>query len=98
MGMLPHLYRDFQKSHFAGFCKKVAEGRYRITRVDAMQADREKGDVIAGLCVSGAEAGDPLCQYVFTQAGRVLANHVKAVLPAAQEVPCRHDELSVVNI
>ncbi|KAI1888362.1 hypothetical protein AGOR_G00184220 [Albula goreensis] len=26
MGMLPHLYRDFQKSHFAGFCRKVAEG------------------------------------------------------------------------
>ncbi|XP_034712549.1 N-acetyl-D-glucosamine kinase [Etheostoma cragini] len=58
MGMLPHLYRNFQKSHFAGFCKKLAEG---------------------------AEAGDALCQYVFTQAGRVLAKHVEAVLPAAQE-------------
>ncbi|GAA6228236.1 N-acetyl-D-glucosamine kinase [Lates japonicus] len=58
MGMLPHLYRNFQKSHFAGFCKKVAEG---------------------------AKAGDALCQYVFTQAGRVLAKHVEAVLPAAQE-------------
>ncbi|KAM9335853.1 N-acetyl-D-glucosamine kinase isoform 1-T1 [Symphorus nematophorus] len=58
MGMLPHLYRNFQKSHFAGFCKKVAEG---------------------------AEAGDAFCQYVFTQAGRVLAKHVEAVLPAAQE-------------
>ncbi|XP_018540415.1 N-acetyl-D-glucosamine kinase [Lates calcarifer] len=58
MGMLPHLYRNFQKSHFAGFCKKVAEG---------------------------AEAGDALCQYVFTQAGRVLAKHVEAVLPATQE-------------
>ncbi|XP_054457602.1 N-acetyl-D-glucosamine kinase [Anoplopoma fimbria] len=58
MGMLPHFYRDFQKSHFAGFCKKLAEG---------------------------AEAGDALCQYVFTQAGRVLAKHVEAVLPAAQE-------------
>ncbi|GLD70977.1 N-acetyl-D-glucosamine kinase [Lates japonicus] len=59
MGMLPHLYRNFQKSHFAGFCKKVA-----------------------GV---GAKAGDALCQYVFTQAGRVLAKHVEAVLPAAQE-------------
>ncbi|KAM9426836.1 N-acetyl-D-glucosamine kinase isoform 2-T2 [Pholidichthys leucotaenia] len=58
MGMLPHLYRNFQKSHFAGFCKKIAEG---------------------------AEAGDALCQHVFTQAGRVLAKHVEAVLPAAQE-------------
>ncbi|XP_039996287.1 N-acetyl-D-glucosamine kinase isoform X2 [Xiphias gladius] len=58
MGMLPHLYRNFQKSHFAGFCKKLAEG---------------------------AEAGDPLCRYVFTEAGRVLAKHVEAVLPAAQE-------------
>ncbi|KAF3697631.1 N-acetyl-D-glucosamine kinase [Channa argus] len=58
MGMLPHLYRNFQKSHFAGFCKKLAEG---------------------------AEAGDALCQYAFTQAGRALAKHVEAVLPAAQE-------------
>uniref|UniRef100_UPI0037E8B586 N-acetyl-D-glucosamine kinase isoform X3 n=1 Tax=Semicossyphus pulcher TaxID=241346 RepID=UPI0037E8B586 len=58
MGMLPHLYRNFQKSYFAGFCKKLAEG---------------------------AEAGDALCQYVFTQAGRVLAKHVEAVLPVAQE-------------
>ncbi|XP_038587034.1 N-acetyl-D-glucosamine kinase isoform X2 [Micropterus salmoides] len=58
MGMLPHLYRNFQKSHFAGFCKKLAEG---------------------------AVAGDALCRYVFTQAGRVLAKHVEAVLPAAQE-------------
>lgn len=31
MGMLPHLYRNFQKSHFAGFCKKLAEGRRCIT-------------------------------------------------------------------
>ncbi|KAE8278985.1 N-acetyl-D-glucosamine kinase [Larimichthys crocea] len=58
MGMLPHLYRNFQKSHFAGFCKKLAEG---------------------------AEAGDALCKYVFAQAGRVLAKHVEAVLPSAQE-------------
>ncbi|XP_044038820.1 N-acetyl-D-glucosamine kinase [Siniperca chuatsi] len=58
MGMLPHLYTNFQKSHFAGLCKKLAEG---------------------------AEAGDALCRYLFTQAGRVLAKHVEAVLPAAQE-------------
>ncbi|KAK5876030.1 hypothetical protein CesoFtcFv8_027044 [Champsocephalus esox] len=58
MGMLPHLYTNFQKSHFAGFCKKLAEG---------------------------AKAGDALCQHVFTQAGRVLAKHVEAVLPAAKE-------------
>lgn len=64
MGMLPHLYRNFQKSYFAGFCKKLAEG---------------------------AEAGDALCQYVFTQAGRVLAKHVEAVLPAAQEPLLKSD-------
>ncbi|XP_077598322.1 N-acetyl-D-glucosamine kinase isoform X2 [Stigmatopora nigra] len=58
MGMLPHLYTNFQKSHFAGFCKKLAQG---------------------------AEAGDPLCRYLFTQAGRVLAKHVQAILPSAQE-------------
>ncbi|XP_076581017.1 N-acetyl-D-glucosamine kinase [Chaetodon auriga] len=58
MGMLPHLYRNFQKPYFAGLCKKLAEG---------------------------AEAGDALCQHLFTQAGRVLAKHVEAVLPAAQD-------------
>ncbi|KAI3376541.1 hypothetical protein L3Q82_016991 [Scortum barcoo] len=58
MDMLPHLYRNFQKSYFAGFCKKLAEA---------------------------AGEGDALSQYVFTQAGRVLAKHVEAVLPAAQE-------------
>ncbi|KAJ8007824.1 hypothetical protein DPEC_G00098210 [Dallia pectoralis] len=26
MGMLPHLYRNFQKAHFAGLCQKLAEG------------------------------------------------------------------------
>ncbi|CAJ1086424.1 N-acetyl-D-glucosamine kinase isoform X1 [Xyrichtys novacula] len=56
MGMLPHLYRNFQKSYFAGFCKKLSE-----------------------------EGDDALCQYVFTQAGRVLAKHVEAVLSEAQE-------------
>lgn len=48
MGMLPHLYRDFQKSHFAGFCKKLAEGRCGITRADAICADGKRGGVIAG--------------------------------------------------
>ncbi|XP_068443843.1 N-acetyl-D-glucosamine kinase [Clinocottus analis] len=57
MGMLPHFYRNFQKSYFAGFCQKLAEG---------------------------AEE-DALCQHVFTQAGRLLAKHIEAVLPTAQE-------------
>ncbi|TSL41004.1 N-acetyl-D-glucosamine kinase [Bagarius yarrelli] len=58
MGMLPHLYRNFQKSYFAGFCKKLAEG---------------------------ASAGDAFCQYAFTQAGKVLAQHVVAVLPKVHQ-------------
>ncbi|XP_030636513.1 N-acetyl-D-glucosamine kinase [Chanos chanos] len=58
MGMLPHLYRNFQKSHFAGFCKKLAEG---------------------------ATAGDALCQHLFKEAGKVLAQHVVAVLPKADQ-------------
>lgn len=33
-----------------------------------------------------AEGGDALCKYVFAQAGRFLAKHVEAVLPAAQKV------------
>ncbi|XP_062850315.1 N-acetyl-D-glucosamine kinase [Trichomycterus rosablanca] len=58
MGMLPHFYRNFQKSHFAGFCKRLAEG---------------------------ANAGDALCQHVFTQAGKVLAQHIVAVLPKVHQ-------------
>ncbi|XP_053714961.1 N-acetyl-D-glucosamine kinase isoform X1 [Synchiropus splendidus] len=58
MGMLPHLYRDFNKTHFAGFCLKLAEG---------------------------AAGGDALCRHVFTEAGKVLASHVKAVLPKAHQ-------------
>ncbi|KAL4660951.1 N-acetyl-D-glucosamine kinase isoform X1 [Arapaima gigas] len=58
MGMLPHLYRNFEKSYFAGFCKKLAEV---------------------------AAAGDPLCRYIFSQAGRALAQHVVAVLPKAEQ-------------
>ncbi|XP_067117675.1 N-acetyl-D-glucosamine kinase [Osmerus mordax] len=65
MGMLPHLYRNFQKSHFAGLCKNLAEK---------------------------AEAGDDMCQYVFREAGRVLAQHVIAVLPGVQEVVFRGDQ------
>lgn len=38
----------------------------------------------------GAEAGDALCKHVFAHAGRVLAKHVEAVLPAAQEVTYTH--------
>lgn len=26
LGILTHLYRDFDKSRFAGFCRKIAEG------------------------------------------------------------------------
>lgn len=26
LGILAHLYRDFDKSRFAGFCRKIAEG------------------------------------------------------------------------
>ncbi|XP_055084932.1 N-acetyl-D-glucosamine kinase isoform X1 [Periophthalmus magnuspinnatus] len=58
MGMLPHLYTHFQKSFFAGFCKKLSEG---------------------------ALAGDELCKHLFLEAGKVLAKHVVAVLPAVAE-------------
>lgn len=88
--MLTHLYRDFRKSHFAGFCKRLAQGLRRITGVD----EEDEAVKLQGLCLPGAEAGDALCRHVFARAGRVLANHVEAVLPAAQEVTCRDDELS----
>lgn len=58
MGLLPHLYTNFQKSHFAGLCRKLAEG---------------------------ALIGDAMCQFVFSEAGRVLAQHIIAVLPGVEE-------------
>ncbi|KAM6313460.1 N-acetyl-D-glucosamine kinase [Aegotheles albertisi] len=42
----------------------------------------------AGFCqklVEGAQAGDPLCCHIFTEAGEVLARHVLAVLPQVHE-------------
>ncbi|XP_046873560.1 N-acetyl-D-glucosamine kinase isoform X2 [Hypomesus transpacificus] len=39
-----------------------------------------------------AEAGDDMCQYVFREAGRVLAQHVIAVLPGVQEGVFRGDQ------
>lgn len=45
------------------------------------------------VCVKGAEAGDALCRHVFAEAGRVLAKHVEAVLPAAQEVTHPHSHV-----
>lgn len=38
------------------------------------------------MCVSGANAGDAFCRYVFTRAGEVLAQHIVAVLPKVQQV------------
>lgn len=40
----------------------------------------------AHFLVPGAEAGDALCKHIFTQTGRILAKHVEAVLPSAEEV------------
>uniref|UniRef100_A0A3B3D9Q6 N-acetyl-D-glucosamine kinase n=1 Tax=Oryzias melastigma TaxID=30732 RepID=A0A3B3D9Q6_ORYME len=40
MGMLPHLYRDFKKSHFAGFCKKLSE---EIIKQRPRRADPVRG-------------------------------------------------------
>ncbi|CAL8376778.1 unnamed protein product [Gadus morhua 'NCC'] len=46
MGMLPHLYRDFQKSHFAGFCRRLAEGA-KAGDALCLHIFREAGRVLA---------------------------------------------------
>lgn len=48
MGMLPHLYRNFQKSHFAGLCKKLAEGRRRITSCLVLIGNKAKKTGVEG--------------------------------------------------
>uniref|UniRef100_A0A8C4PXP0 N-acetyl-D-glucosamine kinase n=1 Tax=Eptatretus burgeri TaxID=7764 RepID=A0A8C4PXP0_EPTBU len=56
--LLPHLYTNFEKSKFAGFCQELAEG---------------------------ANEGDALCLSVFQQAGCMLARHIVALLPKAEQ-------------
>ncbi|CAB1456937.1 unnamed protein product [Pleuronectes platessa] len=48
MDLLPHLYRNFQKSHFAGFCKKLSEGA-------------EAGDALTRASVEGDHGLPILC-------------------------------------
>lgn len=38
------------------------------------------------LCASGGSAGDALCQHVFTESGKALAQHIVAVLPKVHQV------------
>lgn len=54
-GLLDHLYTNFEKPKFAGFCKHLAQG--------------------------ATEENDPLCLWLFTEAGRVLGKHIQAVAP-----------------
>ncbi|XP_072027395.1 N-acetyl-D-glucosamine kinase-like isoform X1 [Amphiura filiformis] len=53
-GMLDHLYSQFDKTKFAAFCVKLAEG---------------------------AQAKDPLCTWLFHEAGILLGRHILAVAP-----------------
>ncbi|XP_068611862.1 N-acetyl-D-glucosamine kinase isoform X2 [Brachionichthys hirsutus] len=89
MDMLPHLYRKFNKSHFAGFCKKLAEGNlvphFLLGGVKRKKMNGRWNKEQPCPCAEGAEAGDALCRHAFTAAGRGLAKHVEAVLPQAQE-------------
>ncbi|PIK61927.1 putative N-acetyl-D-glucosamine kinase [Apostichopus japonicus] len=54
-GLLDHLYTNFEKPKFAGFCKQLAQG--------------------------ATEQKDPLCLWIFKEAGRVLGKHIQAVAP-----------------
>jgi len=38
------------------------------------------------VCASGGSAGDALCQHVFTESGKALAQHIVAVLPKVHKV------------
>lgn len=38
------------------------------------------------MCALGGCAGDALCQHVFTEAGKALAQHIVAVLPKVHQV------------
>lgn len=60
MGMLPHLYRNFQKSHFAGFCKKLAEGtRWTASCFVLIFKKRRVGVIMKYVCVRVFKAQKP---------------------------------------
>jgi len=68
-GLLTYCYDKFEKDHFAGACKSLAES---------------------------AAAQDPLSQWIFTEAGKVLAKHIVAL---SSSMPTSlHKSLSVVCI
>ncbi|XP_074141629.1 N-acetyl-D-glucosamine kinase isoform X2 [Sminthopsis crassicaudata] len=46
MGLLTHLYRTFDKSNFAGFCQKIAEGAYQGDTL-CHHIFRKAGEVLA---------------------------------------------------
>lgn len=54
-GLLDHVYTNFDKSKFAGFCKRLSLGARDDT--------------------------DPLCIWLFHEAGRLLGKHIVAVSP-----------------
>ncbi|XP_072177829.1 N-acetyl-D-glucosamine kinase-like [Diadema setosum] len=54
-GLLDHVYTSFDKSKFAGFCKRLSEG--------------------------ARDDKDPLCIWIFCEAGRLLGKHIVAVSP-----------------
>jgi N-acetylglucosamine kinase len=62
--LLDHCYTKFDKCHFAGLCKLLAEA---------------------------AIEGDKLSQWLFSEAGSVLARHITALLPQVDHVSiCRY--------
>ena len=68
-GLLTYCYDQFEKDHFAGVCKSLAES---------------------------AAAQDPLSQWIFTEAGKVLAKHIVALSSSMPN--SLHKSLSVVCI
>lgn len=68
---------------------------FRDQLLKDLYKDRHKSH-IAKLCKELAEKayeGDPLCQWVFEQAGRELAKHLQTVAKGAQKV--RYHEITL---
>ncbi|XP_043845409.1 N-acetyl-D-glucosamine kinase-like [Dromiciops gliroides] len=59
MGLLTHLYRIFDKSKFAGFCRKVAEGAYQGDTL-CQSIFKEAGELLASHILAVLPKVDPI--------------------------------------
>lgn len=86
MELLKPLYEEFDKTHFAQLCARLAQCKYCHVPISSF-SPLSSTNVLFSLSPSVAsEKKDPLSIRVFEEAGRVLAQHILALLPKTVSV------------